>query len=276
MMARKRPLILLSNDDGVHAQGLLHLKRAMKAIGEVIVVTPDRPRSSCSHSITLHKPLRVFEWRDEDGDIVYACNGMPADCVILGTRVLCDRIPDLVIGGINDGPNLGDDIIYSGTVAVAREAALEGCRAFAISVAGFENIHYETAALVAKWLAKRLLKVELPRGVFLNVNVPNLPLEQLKGLKITKRGFKHYVGPPEKRVDPQGRVYFWRGAEKPISEPLPGTDVGEVAAGFVSVTPLHVDTTFAPLIEELRGWELSFGNLAEISNKRRRAKTHRT
>jgi len=195
MMSRKRPLILLSNDDGVHAQGLLHLKRAMKAIGEVIVVAPDRPRSSCSHSITLHKPLRVFEWRDEDGDIVYACNGMPADCVILGIRVLCGRMPDLVIGGINDGPNLGDDIIYSGTVAVAREAALEGCRAFAISVAGFENIHYETAALVAKWLAKQLLKIELPRGVFLNVNVPNLPLEQLKGLKITKRGFKHYVGP---------------------------------------------------------------------------------
>jgi len=129
---------------------------------------------------------------------------------------------------------------------------------------------------VAKWLAKQLLKIELPRGVFLNVNVPNLPLEQLKGLKITKRGFKHYVGPPEKRVDPQGRVYFWRGAERPVSENLPGTDVGEVTAGFVSVTPLHVDTTFAPLIEELRGWELSFGDLAEISNKRRRAKTHRT
>jgi 5'-nucleotidase len=273
MMARKRPLILLSNDDGVHAQGLLHLKRAMKAIGEVIVVAPDRPRSSCSHSITLHKPLRVFEWRDEDGDIVYACNGMPADCVILGIRVLCDRIPDLVIGGINDGPNLGDDIIYSGTVAVAREAALEGCRAFAISVAGFENIHYETAALVAKWLAKQLLKVELPRGVFLNVNVPNLPPDQLKGLKITRRGFKHYVGPPEKRVDPQGRVYFWRGAERPVSENLPGTDVGEVAAGFVSVTPLHVDTTFSPLLEELKVWESSFGKLTKATNspKRRRS-----
>ena len=270
MMARKRPLILLSNDDGVHAQGLLHLKRAMKAIGEVIVVAPDRPRSSCSHSITLHKPLRVFEWRDEDGDIVYACNGMPADCVILGIRVLCGRMPDLVIGGINDGPNLGDDIIYSGTVAVAREAALEGCKAFAISVASFENIHYETAALVAKWLAKQLLKIELPRGVFLNVNVPNLPLEQLKGLKITKRGFKHYVGPPEKRVDPQGRVYFWRGAEKPISELLPGTDVGEVAAGFASVTPLHVDTTFAPLLEELREWELSFSNTRALASPKDR------
>jgi len=269
-MARKKPLILLSNDDGVHAQGLLHLKRAMKALGEVIVVAPDRPRSSCSHSITLHKPLRVFEWRDEDGDVVYACNGMPADCVILGIRVLCDRPPDLVIGGINDGPNLGDDVIYSGTVAVAREAALEGCRAFAISVAGFEDICYEAAVAVAIWLAKQLLKIELPRGVFLNVNVPNLPLEQIKGLRITKRGFKHYVGPPEKRVDPQGRVYFWRGAERPISEPIPGTDVGEVAAGFVSVTPLHVDTTFSPLIDELRGWEWAFANLTKTSARRRK------
>ncbi len=257
-MPRRKPLILLSNDDGVHAQGLLHLKRAMKEIGDVIVVAPDRPRSSCSHAITLHKPLRVFEWQDPDGDTVYACNGMPADCVILGVRVLCPRKPDLVIGGINDGPNLGDDIIYSGTISVAREAALEGCRAFAISVAGFENVKYETAASVAQWLAKQLLKTELPSGVFLNVNVPNLPLDKIKGLKITRRGFKHYVGQPEKRIDPQGRVYFWRGSERPISELLPGTDVGEVANGFVSVTPLHVDSTFNELIDNLQGWEQVF------------------
>jgi len=267
-MAKRRPLILLSNDDGVHAQGLLHLKRAMKTLGDVIVVAPDRPRSSCSHAITLHKPLRVSEWRDPDGDLVYACNGMPADCVILGIRVLCPRQPDLVIGGINDGPNMGDDIIYSGTVAVAREAALEGCRAFAISVAGFEKVNYDGAAFVAKWLAKRLLKTELPRGVFLNVNVPNLPLDQIKGLKITRRGFKHYVGQPEKRIDPQGRVYFWRGSERPVSELEPGTDVGEVANGFVSVTPLHVDTTFNELVDKLHQWEQAFSK--SVSAKRKR------
>lgn len=269
---RRKPLILLSNDDGVHAKGLLHLKRALKAVGDVIVIAPDRPRSSCSHSITLHKPLRITEWRDEDGDVIYACNGMPADCVILGVRVLCPRLPDLVVGGINDGPNLGDDIIYSGTVAVAREAALEGCRAFAISVAGFENIHYETASLVAEWLSRKLLEIELAKGVFLNVNVPNLPLEQIKGLKITRRGFKHYVGKPEKRVDPQGRVYYWRGSEKPISELSPGTDVGEVAAGFVSVTPLHVDTTFTELFDELREWEMAFGELAKLLSQQNRAR----
>lgn len=268
---RRKPLILLSNDDGVHAKGLLHLKRALKAVGDVIVIAPDRPRSSCSHSITLHKPLRIIEWRDEDGDIVYACNGMPADCVILGVRVLCPRLPDLVVGGINDGPNLGDDIIYSGTVAVAREAALEGCRAFAISVAGFENIHYETASLVAEWFSRKLLEIELAKGVFLNVNVPNLPLEQIKGLKITRRGFKHYVGKPEKRVDPQGRVYYWRGSEKPISELSPGTDVGEVAAGFISVTPLHVDTTFTELFDELREWEMAFGGLAKLLSQQNQA-----
>ncbi|MCS7186220.1 MAG: 5'/3'-nucleotidase SurE [Armatimonadota bacterium] len=266
-MAGRKPLILLSNDDGVHAKGLLHLKRAMKAIGNVIVIAPDRPRSSCSHAITLHKPLRVFEWQDADGDTVYACNGMPADCVILGVRVLCPRKPDLVIGGINDGPNLGDDIIYSGTVAVAREAALEGCAAFAISVAGFENVKYEGAAFVAQWLAKRLLKTKLPQGVFLNVNVPNFPLDKIKGLKITRRGFKHYVGEPEKRIDPQGRVYFWRGSERPISEFLPDTDVGEVANGFVSVTPLHVDTTFNNLVDNLREWEQEFTNSKRTKRK---------
>jgi len=264
---RKRALILLSNDDGIHASGLMHLKRAMKKIGDVVVVAPDRPRSSCSHAITLHKPLRVFEWQDSDGDIVYACNGMPADCVVLGIRILCPRKPDLVIGGINDGPNIGDDIIYSGTVAVAREAALEGCRAFAISIAGFEKVRYESAALVAQWLAEQLLKTELPKGVFLNVNVPNLPLDQINGLKITFRGFKHYVGEPEKRIDPQGRIYFWRGSERPVSEILPDTDVGELTKGFVSVTPLSIENTFGELLNKLRKWEQAFQKLAKVGKQ---------
>lgn len=254
-MSQQKPLILLSNDDGVQAQGLLWLKRAMKELGEVIVVAPDRPRSSCSHAVTLHKPLRVMEVRDADGDLVYACNGMPADCVVLGTRVLCPRLPDLVIGGINEGPNLGNDVIYSGTVAVAREAALEGCRAFAISVAGFGEVHYEVAAFVAQRIAEHLLTISLPAGVFLNVNVPNLPLEQVQGVRLTQRGFKHYVGPLEQRKDPQGRVYFWRGSERPVINPVPGTDVGEVEKGFVSITPLHADATFSPLLEALRSWE---------------------
>ncbi|MCS7264134.1 MAG: 5'/3'-nucleotidase SurE [Armatimonadetes bacterium] len=267
-MGKGKPLILLSNDDGINAQGLMNLKRAMKKIGNVVVIAPDRPRSSCSHAITLHKPLRVFEQRDSDGDIVYACNGMPADCVILGIRVLCPRKPDLVIGGINEGPNLGDDIIYSGTVAVAREAALEGCCAFAISVAGFGSVKYDSASMVAQWLAKQLLKTKLPLGVFLNVNVPNLTLDEIKGLKITRSGFKHYVGQPEKRIDPQGRVYFWRGSEQPISTPLPDTDVGEVDKGFVSVTPLHVNTTFNDFLENLQDWERNFLKSMHIKHKR--------
>lgn len=261
-------MILLSNDDGIHAKGLLHLKRAMKRIGDVIVVAPERPRSSSSHAITLHKPLRVFEWEDPDGDTIYACNGMPADCAILGIRVLCPRKPDLVIGGINDGPNLGDDIIYSGTLAVAREAALEGCCAFAISIDGFESNEYESAALVADWLARQLLKTQLPRGVFLNVNVPNLPFEQIKGLKITRKGFKHYVGEPEKRVDPQGWIYFWRGSERPVSEFLPDTDVGELAKGFVSITPLHTDNTFNELVDKLQWWEQEFTKSFQAVKKR--------
>ncbi len=267
-MPKRKPLILLSNDDGVQAPGLLALKRAMKPLGDVVVVAPDRPRSSCSHAVTLHKPLRITEWRDADGDIVYACNGMPADCVAVGTRVICPRLPDLVIGGINEGPNLGNDVIYSGTVAVAREAALEGCCAFAISVAGFGEVHFETAAVVAQWLARHLLTITLPEGVFLNVNVPNLPLQQVRGLRITQRGIKRYVGPLEQRVDPQGRAYFWRGSEQPVSEPIPGTDVGEVEKGFVSITPLHADATFVPLLDALRDWERSFAPSSKINLRR--------
>lgn len=257
-MRRQRPLMLLSNDDGVHAEGLLHLKRAMKEIGEVVVIAPDRPRSSCSHAITLHKPLRVFERRDVDGDVVYACNGMPADCVVLGIRVLCPHPPDLVIGGINDGPNVGDDVIYSGTVAVAREAALNGVKAFAISIGDFNHLHYATAAKVAQWLARQLLETDLPDGVFLNANVPNLPLERVKGLRITRRGCKRYEGAPERRCDPQGRTYFWRGSERPLCETVPGTDVTELANDYVTVTPFHTDTTVAPLVEALKAWERLF------------------
>jgi 5'-nucleotidase len=257
-MARRKPLILLSNDDGVHSLGLMHLKRAVRELGEVIVVAPDRPRSSCSHAITLHKPLRVFEWRDADGDLVYACNGMPADCVALGIRVVCPRPPDLVIGGINVGPNVGDDVIYSGTVAVAREAALHGVKAFAISLADFNELHYETASRVAQWLAKRLITTRLPEGVFLNVNVPNLPTNDLKGLRVVRRGRKRYEGLPEQRQDPQGRLYFWRGSERPVIEPIPDTDVTELANGFVTVTPFSAELTDLTILEALRRWEAEF------------------
>jgi 5'-nucleotidase len=257
-MARRKPLILLSNDDGVHSPGLMHLKRAVRELGEVIVVAPDRPRSSCSHAITLHKPLRLIPMADGDGDKVYACNGMPADCVALGIHVVCPRPPDLVIGGINVGPNVGDDVIYSGTVAVAREAALHGVKAFAISLADFNELHYETASRVAQWLAKRLITTRLPEGVFLNVNVPNLPTNALKGLRVVRRGRKRYEGLPEQRHDPQGRLYFWRGSERPVIEPIPDTDVTELANGFVTVTPFSAELTDLTILEALRRWEAEF------------------
>jgi 5'-nucleotidase len=195
---------------------------------------------------------------DGDGDKVYACNGMPADCVALGIRVVCPRPPDLVIGGINVGPNVGDDVIYSGTVAVAREAALHGVKAFAISLADFNELHYETASRVAQWLAKRLITTRLPEGVFLNVNVPNLPTNDLKGLRVVRRGRKRYEGLPEQRQDPQGRLYFWRGSERPVIEPIPDTDVTELANGFVTVTPFSAELTDLTILEALRRWEAEF------------------
>jgi len=183
---------------------------------------------------------------------------MPADCVALGIRVVCPRPPDLVIGGINVGPNVGDDVIYSGTVAVAREAALHGVKAFAISLADFNELHYETASRVARWLAKRLITTRLPEGVFLNVNVPNLPTNDLKGLRVVRRGRKRYEGLPEQRHDPQGRLYFWRGSERPVIEPIPDTDVTELANGFVTVTPFSAELTDLTILEALRRWEAEF------------------
>ncbi len=183
---------------------------------------------------------------------------MPADCVALGIRILCPRLPDLVIGGINPGPNVGDDVIYSGTVAVAREAALHGVKAFAISLAASTDLHYKTAAFVARWLASRLLATNLPASVFLNVNVPNLPMNDLKGLRVVKGGRKRYEGMPEQRHDPQGVAYFWRGSERPVIEPIPDTDVTELANGFVTVTPLSTELTDLTIWEALRHWEAEF------------------
>ncbi|HID06563.1 MAG TPA: 5'/3'-nucleotidase SurE [Armatimonadetes bacterium] len=251
-MSSERPLILLSNDDGYRAPGLHYLKRVLMDIADVIIIAPDRPRSSISSAVTLHKPLRVEELHDEDGNVTYSCNGTPADCVALGIRVICPYPPRLVIAGINDGPNVGDDIIYSGTVAAALEATLHGITAFAVSINAHHHPHYATAGQVARLLAQELLQEPLPADTLLNVNVPNLPLSQLRGIAITRRGRKRYVGEPEKRFDPQGRPYYWRGSEHPVMENEEGTDVTALANGYVSITPLQTDNTNLSALHSLR------------------------
>ncbi|MFA4044173.1 MAG: hypothetical protein HZRFUVUK_000956 [Candidatus Fervidibacterota bacterium] len=250
----KRPLILLTNDDGYLARGLNALKEALSKLGDILIIAPDRPRSSISNAVTLHKPLRVEPIQLSDTCAVYSCNGTPADCVALGIRAICDRMPDLVISGINDGENVGDDVIYSGTVAAAIEGALHGVSSFAISIAPKSNQpHYETACEVAVRLSRYLLNEPLPDRAVLNVNVPDVPLSEVKGVAITSRGKKRYVGRIEMRYDPQGRPYYWRGSERAVIEEEEGSDVTALMRGYVSITPLQADNTafhLLPLLKE--------------------------
>jgi len=247
--------ILVTNDDGIYAEGLFALKSALGALGTVHVVAPDRPRSASGHSITLHKPLRVSKARLPDGSQGYATNGTPSDCVSLGVLDLVGGKVDLVVSGINWGPNLGWDLTYSGTVSAAMEAATMGIPAFSISVASYEEgISFDYAAEFSVFLAAILLKHRLPPDALLNVNVPNQPASHIRGIEITRQGKRRYSGRLEKRVDPMGRAYYWLGGDAAIDELEEGTDVKAVADDKVSITPVHLDLTGYAAMDQLRKW----------------------
>jgi 5'-nucleotidase len=247
--------ILISNDDGIYAEGLLAVKAALQRIGRVVVVAPDRPRSASGHSITLHKPLRIEKVRLPDGDYGYASNGTPSDCVTLGVLDVAGEPVDLVVSGINRGPNLGWDLTYSGTVSAAMEGAILGIPSFAISVASYEgDVALDYAAKFAAFLAEVLLEHKLPESVLLNVNVPGIPPDQIAGVEITRQGKRHYSGRIEKRIDPMGRAYYWLGGDLPQDELDEGTDVKAIADDKVSVTPIHLDLTGYPALDAVRGW----------------------
>ncbi len=256
-----RPSVLLSNDDGVHAPGLLAMRRALDAAGfAVTVCAPDRPRSASGHAITLHKPLRVSRTSLADGSEALACSGMPSDCVLMAAS----QFPpdsgrfDLVVSGINHGPNLGWDVTYSGTVAAAMEAVILGIPAIAVSMASYDPApHWDTAAsFVAGALATRTLENGLPSATLLNVNVPNLPAEGLAGIRIARQGERHYRDRHEARVDPNGAPYYWLGGKPVEGDPTPGTDIEAVRSGFIAVTPIHLDLTNPAFLEPLAGWNL--------------------
>jgi len=258
--------ILLTNDDGVHAEGLLAAKRALDAVGEVVVVAPDRPRSACGHSITLHKPLRVSTVTLADGSSALATSGTPSDCVTLAVLdLLKDARPDLVVSGINHGPNLGWDLTYSGTVSAAMEGAILGMQAVSISVAWrlvrmieeeegpAPPIDFTPAAAFVAVLARELMRRPLPPHTLLNVNVPPRPPS---GVEITRQGIRRYPGKVERRIDPMGRAYYWLGGDDPQDQMEEGTDVNAVAEGRISVTPIQLDLTDHALLRELEGWRL--------------------
>lgn len=257
--------MLITNDDGIHSEGLLALRLALEPFGEVVVVAPDRPRSASGHSITLHKPLRVETVRMLDGFTAYASNGTPSDCVSLGILDVAGGDVDLVVSGINHGPNLGWDLTYSGTVSAAMEGAIMGVQSFAISVAGYKDVSYDYAAQFAAHLAGILFKSKLPSSVFLNINVPAVELDEICGIEITRQGKRHYAGKIEKRTDPMGRAYYWLGGDLPQDELVEGTDVKAIADDKISVTPIHLDLTADSALEDIREWNIEhFSYRAEV------------
>jgi 5'-nucleotidase len=251
--------ILVTNDDGVTAPGLLALVQAMRPLGKVSILAPDRNWSGGGHVKTLDRPLRVREVPLSDGTLAYASDGAPSDCVALAILgYLTDKV-DLVVSGINPMPNLGHDVTYSGTVTAAMEAVIWGTPAIAFSLDTAENhlgaIDYTAAAAVADQIVQQVIKRRLPAGILLNVNIPYRPFNQLSGFRITRQGLRVYRDRLDTRTDPRGRAYYWIGGDAPTGIPEEGTDFGALDGGYVSITPLQLDLTAYPALHQLASWE---------------------
>ncbi len=250
--------ILVTNDDGITHPGLLALVAAMKTLGEVTVLAPDHNWSASGHVKTLHRPLRVRPTTLPDGTPAFTSDGAPSDCIALALLGYIDKKFDLVVSGINPGANLGDDVTYSGTVTAAMEAAIGGLPGVAISLDSTVmegERDFAAATAIAKRIAVRVAAEGLPRNALLNVNVPYLPLEQIKGIRVTRLGLRVYRDELVRRDDPQGNPYYWIGGEAPSGVPEEGTDVGALNEGYVSVTPLHMDMTAYNLMPEISTWK---------------------
>jgi len=247
-------LILVTNDDGIAAPGLNVLAEALRTLGRVVIVAPDRERSASGHAMTLHAPLRA----EEVGPDRYAVDGTPTDCVNLGVHGLLGEKPSLVVSGINRGANLGDDITYSGTVAAAMEATIMGVPSLAVSQeydGGFLSVvDYAAASRVALVLARQVLDSGLPPDTFLNVNVPITPLSPDKGIRLTRQGKRIYGDLIIEKLDPRGRKYYWLGGGELSHQQDPRSDFAAIQQGHVSVTPLHLDLTNYASFDELGSW----------------------
>jgi 5'-nucleotidase len=242
--------ILLSNDDGYQAPGLQALADALSNLGEILVVAPDQDRSGASNSLTLVNPLRARTM--ENGFI--RVDGTPTDCVHLAITGLLDEEPDLVVSGINAGPNMGDDVLYSGTVAAATEGRFLGLPAIAISMNSHEPEYFDTGGRVALELVQRLICTPLAENVILNVNVPDLPYAELRGFRSTRLGHRHKAEPVVKTCDPRGRTIYWVGPAGAEQDAGPGTDFHAVREGYVSVSPLQVDLTRHNALDVIESW----------------------
>jgi len=242
--------ILLSNDDGYQSDGLATLAISISDLAEIVIVAPDRNQSGASHSLTLETPLRVGRTRDG----MYYVNGTPTDCVHLALTGLLDDDPDMVIAGINHGANLGDDVLYSGTVAAAAEGRFLGLPAIAVSLVGDNPRHFDTAGQAIRVLIQQLGNAPLPPDTTLNINVPDVPYQELRGFQATRLGYRHRAEPMIESHDPKGRRLYWVGPAGAGQDAGPGTDFHAVENGFVSVTPMHFDLTRHARLDGLETW----------------------
>jgi 5'-nucleotidase len=248
--------ILVTNDDGVDAPGLLALNQALSEVADTTVFAPSRNWSASGHVKTMHKPLRVGETKLVDDTPALTTSGAPSDCVALAFMGIVERPIDVVVSGINQGPNLGHDVTYSGTVTAAMEGAIAGVPAIAISLASYRNADFGFAAHVTARLAKKVAEKELPSQTLLNVNVPAVPEGEIAGVMVTRMGLRIYYDELVRRVDPRGRPYYWIGGKEPGGVLDEGTDLWAVANNYVSVTPLQLDLTSYELIERIETWGL--------------------
>ncbi len=245
--------ILVTNDDGIHSEGLIVLAKALREVGDVFVVGPQTEKSAIAHSLTLHRPLRVEKIRRN----IYAVDGTPADCVHLGVNAILPERPRLIVSGINKGGNLGDDITYSGTVSAAFEGTLLGIPSFAISLVSRSHFKFQPAAQFAVRVAKNILKKGLPKDTLLNINVPNIEEEEIKSYKITQQGrWTHNGSAVIEKLDPRGKKYYWIGGGKLIFEKGKETDFEAVSNSYISITPLQLDLTNYSSIQQLKKWRL--------------------
>ncbi len=253
---------LISNDDGIEAIGIRVLADSMSGLGGVTIVAPDKNCSGASNSLTLDAPIRIKEL--EKG--VYRVSGTPTDCVHVALTGLLEEDPDIVVSGINAGANLGDDVIYSGTVAAAMEGRFLGYPAIAVSLVFAEDSghhHYDTAGEAARRLVKQLQRDPLPADTILNVNVPDCPWSEIRGFEVTRLGNRHRAEPVIKSLDPRGREMFWIGPAGAEQDAGPGTDFDAIRRKFISITPIHVDLTRYQALEQVAGWVTAIGTGTE-------------
>jgi 5'-nucleotidase len=257
--------LLISNDDGITAPGIQVLSGRMSKLGKVTIVAPDQNRSGASNSLTLDSPVRIRE----TGERTYSVSGTPTDCVHIALTGLLEKDPDMVVSGINAGANLGDDVIYSGTVAAAMEGRFLGFPAIAVSLVFSERPeHFSTAAEAVAVFIERLRKDPLPADTILNINVPDKPLQEIKGFEVTRLGHRHRAEPVVKSTDPRGKPMYWIGPAGPEQDAGPGTDFDAIRRGYISITPIHVDLTRYQALEQIAGWvsEISLDQLVKPDN----------